>query len=727
MKSGKKTKTIYSWIKEGNYKEAIAALNDELYLNRNSRAALSLLAYCHYTIQDFDQSQQYYEQLIDIYPNEQHYWLNYVKCLYQSGLHEKSMKIIVKYSEKFQLENHESRMKKSNDDNEYEQFVQNELIKIQSAIKYTMDDDNINAKLLIDQLPDGNVDKETDLGCMLFKEKRYDDAIEKFRNALQMENLNLSNSRSNFHHRNGSGQMIVMERKSELNKNVSDANTAGTGSSSNSSLINQKPDLLYNLAVCYYHLRQYTDAMKYIGEIIEQGIREHPELSVGMNTEGLEVRSVGNTEVLHESVLVEAFNLKAAIEYQMKNFQSAKEALTDMPPRSEEELDAVTLHNMALISMDQNPAEGFEKLQFLIGQETFQPETFANLLLLYCRYEYYELAADLMAENASFTYRYLSPYLYEFLDALITQQTSPEDAYQKFDEIATRHTDSLRKLSKQIQEAKNQIAKNDDSNLVTKQNDLLKKLKHSFDEVVELYVPVLMAQAKIYWDIECYAQVEKVFRKSAEFCNELDLWKLNVAHVLFMQENKFKEATGFYEQLVKRNYDNILDVSAIVLANLCVSYIMTGQNEDAEELMRKIEKEEEQLVYTDPDRKIFHLCIVNLVIGTLYCSKGNYEFGISRVIKSLDPYPKKLGTDTWFYAKRCFLAMLENLAKQVIVIKDSVLQECLTFLSMCEQYGQNVKAIVEAPLELETLHPGKNTVTYEARLLKALLLDLIEN
>ena len=33
-------------------------------------------------------------------------------------------------------------------------------------------------------------------------------------------------------------------------------------------------------------------------------------------------------------------------------------------------------------------------------------------------------------------------------------------------------------------------------------------------------------------------------------------------------------------------------MSAIVLANLCVSYIMTSQNEEAEELMRKIEKEQ---------------------------------------------------------------------------------------------------------------------------------------
>ena len=40
-----------------------------------------------------------------------------------------------------------------------------------------------------------------------------------------------------------------------------------------------------------------------------------------------------------------------------------------------------------------------------------------------------------------------------------------------------------------------------------------------------------------------------------------------------------------------------------------------------------------------------------------------------RVIKSLEPYPKKLGTDTWFYAKRTFLALAETLAKHMIMLK----------------------------------------------------------
>ena len=60
-------------------------------------------------------------------------------------------------------------------------------------------------------------------------------------------------------------------------------------------------------------------------DIIERGIREHPELSVGMQTEGIEVRSVGNTLTLHETALIEAFNLKAAIEYLLKNVDNAKE------------------------------------------------------------------------------------------------------------------------------------------------------------------------------------------------------------------------------------------------------------------------------------------------------------------------------------------------------------------------------------------------------------------
>lgn len=49
--------------------------------------------------------------------------------------------------------------------------------------------------------------------------------------------------------------------------------------------------------------------------------------------EGMDVRSVGNSQALKDTALIEAFNLKAAIELMLKNNAAAAEALADMPPR----------------------------------------------------------------------------------------------------------------------------------------------------------------------------------------------------------------------------------------------------------------------------------------------------------------------------------------------------------------------------------------------------------
>lgn len=53
--------------------------------------------------------------------------------------------------------------------------------------------------------------------------------------------------------------------------------------------------------------------------------------------------------------------------------------------------------------------------------------------------------------------------------------------------------------------------------------------------VLQKYVPVLMAMAKIWWDKEDYMQVERIFHQSADLCSDHDLWKLNIAHTYFMQ------------------------------------------------------------------------------------------------------------------------------------------------------------------------------------------------
>mmetsp|Transcript_28198 Transcript_28198/g.47253 ORF Transcript_28198/g.47253 Transcript_28198/m.47253 type:complete len:668 (-) Transcript_28198:51-2054(-) len=542
------------------------------------------------------------------------------------------------------------------------------MTKLQAAISYE-NDDTMDCKALLERCPPEDPDIVVNTGCVLYKEGKFDEARTKFMDAM--------------------------------------------------GALGNQSELMYNIALCYYQTKQFGPALKHLAEIIERGVREHPELSVGSYTDGMEVRSVGNSLTLHETALIEAFNLKAAIEYVMKNFEATKEALTDMPPRGEEELDPVTLHNTALMNMDSDPTAGFKKFNFLLKSPPFPPETFGNLLLLYCKpqHGFYDMAADVMAENNHLVHKHLPQDLCDYLDASIIRQTSPEESYRKYDELANRHVEVLRRLTKQIQDAR-----------IARDNEAIKRAITEYDEALEGYIPGLMAMAQIYWDMEHYLQVERIFRQSAEFCSEHDVWKLNVAHTFFMQDNKYKEAIRYYEPVVKKHADNVLNVTAMVLANLCVSYIMTSQNEEAEDLMRKIEKEEERAQYQDPEKQSFHLCIVNLVIGTLYCAKGNFEFGISRIIKSLEPYNKKLETDTWFYAKRCFLALIENLAKHMIMVKDTTFLEIMNFLDEAERHGKKIATTFNDSLMGNAFNSGleDRTVASEARILKRLFLKLRE-
>ncbi len=78
----------------------------------------------------------------------------------------------------------------------------------------------------------------------------------------------------------------------------------------------------------------------------------------------------------------------------------------------------------------------------------------------------------------------------------------------------------------------------------------------------------------------------------------------------------------------------------------------------------------------------------------------------------------------------------------MIVLKDSIAKEMIQFLEHCESkgtrmfvtlknifhspdYGHNIPTAVEQPLQQNSIHSGRNTVTYEARLLKALYLRVL--
>ena len=498
-------------------------------------------------------------------------------------------------------------------------------------------------------------------------------------------------------------------------------------------VLGYQPDVAYDEALCYYRAKKFGPCLTVLSEIIERGVREHPELLVGAVTDGEEVRSVGNTPALRATALVEAFNLKAAVEFNMRNLTQAKEALTDMPPRSEEELDPVTLHNVALMHMDSDPVDGFHKLNFLLSETaTVQapPETFANLLLLYVEHNFHDLAAEVMNEHVGLVSKQLTTDAYEYLDACTTQIISKEDGYQKFDLAATKRGDELQKLAKKISDAR-----------LRRDGEKVKQLIVEYDDLLEQFIPSLMSQAKYFWDQEQYESVFKILKTYGEQCGSHEVYRLNVAHTYFMQSlrtcinDKYTEAISFYEPLVlqKAEQGTILQISAPVLANLCVAYIMTSRNEDAESVMRRVEKEEQQLLSQKnghlDSTNMFHLTIINLVIGTLYCAKGNYEFGISRVIKSLEPFGEKLVPDTWFYAKRCFLSLSEGMAKRVVTAKDETVLEIFSFLEQAEKFGKDIE-VTEVKTEVNTgattASVTSRTIANEARQLRRMFLKLRE-
>lgn len=144
------------------------------------------------------------------------------------------------------------------------------------------------------------------------------------------------------------------------------------------------------------------------------------------------------------------------------------------------------------------------------------------------------------------TYKYLSPFLYDLLDAIITAQSSVEEAEKKLGVLSSNLATKLRTLSSKVQECR----------MASDQNALRSALRE-YESVLQEYEPVAMTRAWIYWRENDFVSSEREFRTSAEFCSETTTWRLHAAHVLFMRGDKYKEAAAFYEPIVRQSYDDV--------------------------------------------------------------------------------------------------------------------------------------------------------------------------
>lgn len=132
----------------------------------------------------------------------------------------------------------------------------------------------------------------------------------------------------------------------------------------------------------------------------------------------------------------------------------------------------------------------------------------------------YDTAADILAEHAHLTYKYLSTFLYDLLDAIITVQTSREEADQKLGKLATRITTKLRALTAKIQESRS-----------SSDDDAVKKALRDYEEELENFLPVAMARAWLFWLDDDFATAEREFRSSGKNFN--NIFGLNFGLTLF--------------------------------------------------------------------------------------------------------------------------------------------------------------------------------------------------
>ena len=119
----------------------------------------------------------------------------------------------------------------------------------------------------------------------------------------------------------------------------------------------------------------------------------------------------------------------------------------------------------------------FKKLNFILKNPPCPPEALANLLILYCKYEQYDLAHDVLSENNELKMKYLTQVSVDFIQeeidyisALSMMRTSKEAAYESLQKLGNIYLENIRKHLKLINDAR-----------TTKDKQLFNKILQDYD------------------------------------------------------------------------------------------------------------------------------------------------------------------------------------------------------------------------------------------------------
>ena len=90
---GQYTQTIYSLIRDQKYHEVIDILSNELQFSPRNRAALSLLGFSYFQIQDYGNAADCYDQLTKFFPDIDSYKMYHAQSLFKAALYTDAAKV----------------------------------------------------------------------------------------------------------------------------------------------------------------------------------------------------------------------------------------------------------------------------------------------------------------------------------------------------------------------------------------------------------------------------------------------------------------------------------------------------------------------------------------------------------------------------------------------------------------------------------------------------------
>ncbi|PHJ20925.1 tetratricopeptide repeat-containing protein [Cystoisospora suis] len=411
MEGKRLTDSVYAFIRDEKYDSAKRLLSRELARTPKCRALLSLLGYCCYHMQDYEDAAAVYEELAACYPDQASYQAAFTAA--NSG--RLTVLVVAPPSDLPRQVNLAQSLLKAGELGQASSVCKAlgevaganpQQTALLAAWGMYEGDDLEGLKSLLSRCDATDPEVATLCASRLWKEGKYELALETFRSVLDGGDF--------------------------------DALTA------------------YNVALCHYELKQYTECSGYLRQIIKAAVESHPELELGpRDPEEVVGTGLSNSAAgLKDTALIEAVNLRSAIDFRLERVADAAEKLDLMPWRPPKEVDAVTVHNQALFQAEENAGVAFNMLRFLIDNPPFPPEAFANL-----------------AQRKDLVAKYLTEEEVLFLEALIISSSSPDEAIKRLEAIAGRYVEKLQKT------------------------------EHAME--------VLMAQANIFWARKEYDIVER--------------------------------------------------------------------------------------------------------------------------------------------------------------------------------------------------------------------------